>query len=74
MAHDGARVEDEFVAGAQDTNTHVHVLVVGAKALVVAADFTEDACAKDCAEAAQTLGHRPGDYDGKLAEILSELK
>jgi len=74
VAHDGARFEDDFVAGVQDASAGVHVLIVGPEAQVVAADFAQDAGAKNGAEAAEALGHGRGDLDEGFAEILSELK
>jgi len=74
VAHDGARVKDDFIAGAQDASAGVHVLIVGAEAQVVAADFAKDAGAKNGAEAADALGHGRGDLDQRFAKILAELK
>jgi len=74
VAHDGARVKDDFVAGVQDASAGVHVFVVGAEAQVVAADFAKNAGAKNGAEAAEAIGHGRGDLDEGIAEILAELK
>lgn len=74
MPHDGARVKDDFVAGLQDASAGVDVLIVGAEALVVTADFAKDLDAKNGAEASDTLRHRRGDLDVGFAKILAELK